>query len=123
MKYFKQTNPFVVPTTDGKTIREHFGLASTEDKDFSLAHMIAPPGWSEPYQTPEFDEVTFVFKGQKKFIIDEQEEIIVAAGESILIKAGTRIQYSNPFEEDCHYVALCRPAFSMDAVHREESDN
>jgi len=123
MKYFKQTQPFVVPTTDGKTIREHFGLASTEDKDFSLAHMIAPPGWSEPYQTPEFDEVTFVFKGQKKFIIDEQEEIIVAAGESILIKAGTRIQYSNPFEEDCHYVALCMPAFSLDAVNREEFDN
>ena len=120
MKYFKQTEPFVVPTTDGKVIREHFGLASSKDTDFSLAHMIAPPHWSEPYQTPTFDEVTFVFKGRKRILIDEQEEIILQAGESILIKGGTRIQYSNPFDEACHYVALCMPAFSIDEVNRED---
>ena len=120
MKYFKQTAPFVVPTTDGKVIREHFGLASSKDTDFSLAHMIAPPHWSESHQTPTFDEVTFVFKGRKRILIDEQEEVILHAGESILIKGGTRIQYSNPFDEACHYVALCMPAFSIDEVNRED---
>ncbi len=56
-KYFKQTKPFIVPTTDGKLIEEHFG-ASSKQSELSIAHMIAPPGWSEPFQTPEFDEYT-----------------------------------------------------------------
>ena len=119
-KYFKQDRPFVVPTNDGKVIREHFGLASTQSDDYSIAHMVAPPGWGEPYQTPEFDEVTFVFKGRKKVLIDEVEEIILEAGESILIKKGTRVKYSNPFEEPTHYVSICVPAFTIDGVNREE---
>jgi len=118
-KYFKQVNPFVVPTTDGKVIREHFGLASTNESQYSVAHMIAPPGWSEPYQTPDFDEVTFVISGQKKIIIDEGEEIILKEGESLLIKKGCRVQYSNPFEVETAYVSICVPAFSIDAVKRE----
>jgi hypothetical protein len=50
MAYLKQGNPFVVPTTDGKLIEEHLGVATTLDKNISVAHMIAPPGWSEPFQ-------------------------------------------------------------------------
>ena len=53
-KYFKQTVPFIVPTNDGKLIEEHFGGASTQQNDVSIARMIAPPGWSEPAQIPEF---------------------------------------------------------------------
>lgn len=53
MPYFKQSNPFIVPATDGKLIEEHFGKASTNDEDISIAHMVAPPGWSEPFQNPE----------------------------------------------------------------------
>ena len=64
MPFIKQQNPFIVPTADGKLIEEHYGLASSGDKDFSIAHMIAPAGWSEPYQTPQFDEVTIIFKGK-----------------------------------------------------------
>ena len=119
-KYFKQNKPFVVPTTDGKVIREHFGLASTQSDDYSIAHMVAPPGWGEPYQTPDFDEVTFVFKGQKVVTIDGEEEIILKAGESILVKKGTRVKYSNPFDEASHYLSICMPAFSIDGVNRED---
>ena len=118
-KYFKQTTPFIVPTTDGKTIKEHFGHASLNGGAYSLAHMIAPPGWSEPYQTPEFDEITFVIRGQKQMIIDEQETILLNAGESILIKKGCRVQYSNPAEEEVEYISVCVPAFTLDGVHRE----
>ena len=118
-QYIKQTAPFVVPTDDGKTIKEHFGLASTQESRFSVAHMIAPPHWSEPYQTPEFDEVTFIFRGRKSIKINEQEEVILNAGESILIKAGCRVQYANPFDEEVEYVSFCVPAFSIDAVNRE----
>ena len=119
MKNYKvQKSPFVVPTNDGKLIEEHFGMASIK-ADLSLAHMIAPPGWSEPFQTPDFDEVTFVFRGRKKIMIDEKEEVIVGSGESILIKKGCRVQYSNPFKEEVEYLALCVPAFSIDSVNRE----
>jgi mannose-6-phosphate isomerase-like protein (cupin superfamily) len=119
MSYFLQTNPFVVPTNDGKLIEEHAGLASTGDKQLSIAHMIAPPGWSEPFQAPGFDEYTLVGRG-KKMVEADGEQIILESGQSILIKGGTRVRYSNPFDEECEYWSVCLPAFSMEAVHREE---
>lgn len=119
-KYHIQKNPFVVPTTDGKLIEEHFGNATDGNSGISIAHMIAPPKWSEPFQTPKFDEYTYIIKGKKQFII-EDETIILEAGQSIKIEKNTRVQYSNPFDEDCEYIAICLPAFSMDLVNREES--
>ena len=116
-KYNVQKSPFVVPTNDGKLIEEHFGLASIIS-ELSIAHMVAPPKWSEPFQTPEFDEYTYIIKGKKQFII-EGEIIVLEAGQSIKILKGTRIQYSNPFDESCEYLAICLPAFSMDLVNRE----
>lgn len=117
-KYNLQTSPFIVPTTDGKIIKEHFGLATDGNTDISIAHMIAPPDWSEPFQTPEFDEYTFIIKGKKQFII-EGETIVLEAGQSIKINKNTRVQYSNPFTEPCEYLAICKPAFSMELVNRE----
>ena len=117
-RYKIQNSPFVVPTTDGKIIKEHFGLATDGNSQLSIAHMIAPAGWSEPFQTPEFDEYTFIIKGKKQFII-EGETVILSAGESIKIQKNTRIQYSNPYTEPCEYLAICLPAFSMDLVNRE----
>ena len=81
--------------------------------------MIAPAGWSEPFQTPEFDEFTFIIKGKKQFII-EGEQIVLKAGQSIKIEKNTRVQYSNPFTEPCEYIAICTPAFSKDKVNRED---
>ena len=117
--YIIQTSPFVVPTDDGKTIKEHFGLASDGNANISIAHMIAPPGWGEPFQTPEFDEYTFIIKGKKQFIIND-ETIVLEAGQSIKINKHTRIQYSNPFTEPCEYLAICIPAFSIESVNRED---
>jgi len=118
MNYFRQDKPFVVPTTDGKLIEEHFGLATTGDKNISIAHMVAPPGWNEPHQNPEFDEYTLISRGKKMFEVND-EKIIVSAGQSILIKKGSRVRYSNPFDEACEYWSVCLPAFSMELVHRE----
>ena len=117
-KYKIQKNPFVVPTTDGKLIQEHWGN-STGNSEISIAHMIAPPHWSEPHQTPEFDEFTIIMRGKKQFEIDE-ETVVLEAGQSILIQKDARIRYSNPFEDECEYLAICLPAFSMDLVNREE---
>ncbi|KAF0151038.1 MAG: cupin [Ignavibacteria bacterium] len=116
--YEIQTQPFIVPTTDGKLIEEHFGFASINIGDYSFARMIVPAGWSEPHQVPEFDEVTFVFRGTKKIEVDG-EEIILSKGQSICVKKGSRVKYSNPFEEPCEYVSICVPAFNIDRVKRE----
>jgi ethanolamine utilization protein EutQ len=118
-KYTIQNKPFVVPTTDGKLIEEHFGNATDKNTQISIAHMVAPPNWKEPFQTPAFDEYTYIIKGKKQFIIDD-ETIILEAGQSIKIEKNTRVQYSNPFENECEYLAVCMPAFSMDLVNREE---
>jgi ethanolamine utilization protein EutQ len=117
--YTIQKAPFIVPTTDGKLIEEHFGNATDNNSAISIAHMIAPPGWEEPFQTPKFDEFTYIIKGKKQFIIDG-ETIVLESGQSIKINKQTRVQYSNPFDEQCEYMAICMPAFSMDLVNREE---
>ena len=119
MPYIKQDKPFRVPTTDGKLIEEHVGMASTGEVGHSIAHMVAPGGWSEPFQNPAFDEYTLVSRGKKQFDVDG-ETVIVNAGESILIKAGSRVRYSNPFNAECEYWSICIPAFSMDTVNRED---
>mgnify|MGYP000458622898 CR=1 FL=1 len=45
------------------TIDEHVGRVNTGTDEVSVAHMRAPAGWSEPGQTPEFDEYTVVLAG------------------------------------------------------------
>jgi quercetin dioxygenase-like cupin family protein len=119
MPYRHQTSPFRVPTNDGKLIEEHEGLTSTGNKNLSIAHMVAPPNWGEPFQTPAFDEYTLVSRGKKLIEVDD-EKITLLAGESILIKAGSKVRYSNPFAEECEYWSLCLPAFSMETVNRDD---
>ena len=117
-KYKIQKSPFIVPTTDGKLIEEIWGN-STGNSGISIAHMVAPPNWSEPFQTHEFDEFTYIIKGKKQFEIDG-EIVVLETGQSILIQKGARVKYSNPFENPCDYLAICLPAFSMDLVNRED---
>ncbi|POS02535.1 cupin domain-containing protein [Flavobacterium croceum] len=120
-KYLIQKNPFVVPTTDGKLIEEHHGKVATQNNAISIAHMVAPPKWSEPFQTPEFDEYTYIISGKKQFIIDD-DIVVLEKGQSIKIEANTRVQYSNPFDEPCEYIAICTPAFDFNKVHREQEE-
>jgi len=74
MSYFKQDEPLVVPTTDGRLKEKVDG-----------------------------------------------EQAIVNTGQSICIKEGSRVRYSNQYEEECEYWSVCLPAFSIDSVNREES--
>ena len=119
MNFFLQNKPFIVPTTDGKLIEEHFGKIATNYDYLSIAHMNAPPGWSEPHQVPAFDEWTLVNNGKKLIEIDGHA-MVIEAGQSILIKKGARVKYSNPFNEPCDYWSICLPAFTMESVNREE---
>ena len=118
-KYFIQQAPFIIPTTDGKLIEEHHGRAATDNREISIAHMVAPPRWSEPFQIPAFDEYTYIIKGKKQFVIDD-DIVILEAGQSIKIEKNTRVQYSNPFDLPCEYIAVCLPAFSLQSVNRED---
>jgi len=121
MDFIHQTAPFIVPTTDGKSIMEFFGAASTGQTDISIAHMVAPGGWSEPAQIPLFDEYTFMIKG-KKIVRINDVEVLLSAGESLLVKAGSRVQYANPFAEPAEYVAVCKPAFKPELANRESEN-
>jgi len=120
MPYYHQKNPISIPVPGGKTIQEHFGIPSRNRSDISIAHMVAPPGWGEPFQTPEFDEWTLMSRGKKQVEVDGQV-LVISEGESILIHKGTRVRYSNPFSEDAEYWAVCLPAFQIEKVHREDA--
>jgi len=118
--YVLQQEPFVVPTTDGKLIEEHFGRVISNEPGLSIAHMVAPSGWSEPFQNPEFDEYTMIVRGRKQIEIDG-EIVTLKVGESLLVRKGARVRYSNPFEEEAEYWSVCVPAFFIDLVSREEN--
>lgn len=116
--YLKQDAPFKVPTGDGKLIEEHFGGASLNGTAFSVAHMVAPPGWGEPAQNPDFDEITMVVRGRKRIEVDG-EPVELGPNESILVRRGARVRYSNPFDEELEYWSVCIPAFSPESARRE----
>jgi mannose-6-phosphate isomerase-like protein (cupin superfamily) len=115
----KISEPVLIPIPGDKTIEEFVGRVSTGTAAMSVARMVAPSGWSEPYQRPEFDEVTIMLRGILR--IESSEGVTdVHAGECVLVTAGERIRYSNPFGEDAAYWAVCGPAFSPETVHREQ---
>ncbi|MBB5074904.1 cupin domain-containing protein [Nonomuraea endophytica] len=106
-----------IPVPGGKVIDEHVGRVNSGDEAISIAHMVAPPGWDEPAQTPEFTEYTVVLRGT--VLVEHAEGTTeVRAGQSIVTEAGEKVRYScGP--EGAEYVAVCLPAFSPDAAHRD----
>jgi mannose-6-phosphate isomerase-like protein (cupin superfamily) len=101
-------------------IEEYFGRVHTAEERFSLAHMVAPPGWTEPRQTPEFGEITLMIRGHLRVEVDSAVHDL-AAGQAIWVEPRTTVRYGNPFAEEAEYWAICLPAFSPDAVHRAET--
>jgi mannose-6-phosphate isomerase-like protein (cupin superfamily) len=82
--------------------------------------MKSPSGWSEPGQTPEFEEYTVVLRGELHVRLRDKE-LDVEAGQAVIIKAGEWVQYSTPSPEGAEYIAVCLPAFSPGLVHRDAS--
>lgn len=106
-----------IPVPGGKIIDEHVGRVSTGDTGVSIAHMTAPPGWSEPAQTPEFAEYTVVLRGTL-WVKHGSVTLEVAAGQAVICEAGERIQYSTG-DTETEYVAVCLPAFAPDLANRD----
>ncbi|MFG0295587.1 MAG: cupin domain-containing protein [Maioricimonas sp. JB045] len=103
-----------------KEIQEFVGRVNSDTSDLSIARMKSPAGWIEPGQTPEFDEYTIVLRGTLRVETREQT-FDVPAGQAIIVSAGEWVKYSTPGDEGAEYIAVCRPAFSPDTVHRDES--
>ncbi len=106
-----------VPVPGGKLIEELFGRASTGTDRFSLAHMVAPPEWSEPEQTPEFGELTVQLRGRLRIRIGD-DEITLEPGQALWVEPGSTVHYSNPFSEEAEYYAFCLPAFTVERAGR-----
>jgi mannose-6-phosphate isomerase-like protein (cupin superfamily) len=100
-----------------KLIDEYIGRVNSQTDALSVAHMRSPEGWSEPGQTPEFDEYTLVLKGMLR-VTHKHGHTDVHAGQAVIAYQGEWVQYSTP--EGAEYIAICLPAFSPQTVHREE---
>ena len=114
--------PTRIPVPGGKVIDEYVGRVTTGTESVSVAHMIAPGGWSEPAQQPEFDEVTVVLRGVVLVEVTAPDgsttTLDVPAGQAVVTKAGERVRYSTG-DAETEYVAVCLPAFSPDIVNRD----
>jgi quercetin dioxygenase-like cupin family protein len=115
------TDPARIPVPGGKVIDEYVGRVASGDDAVSVARMAAPPGWSEPGQTPAFDEVTLVLRGS---VIVEHGDggVEVRAGQAVVTRAGEWVRYSAG-PDGADYVAVCTPAFSPEAARRDDDGN
>ncbi|MEO8026670.1 MAG: cupin [Bryobacteraceae bacterium] len=110
-------SPTIIPVPGNKQIHEYIGRVNTGDDGLSIAHMKSPAGWSEPGQTPEFNEYTLVLAGCMR--VEHKDGVLeVRAGQAVLAEEGEWVRYSTP--EGADYVAVCVPAFSPATVHRDE---
>lgn len=108
----------LIPRDDGKRIEEFVGAATTSTDSASVARMLAPPGWSEPAQRPEFDEVVIVLTGELTIVVEGRRERI-SAGEVGLVPRGKRVVYRNDGQGACDYWSVCAPAFRPELAHME----
>jgi mannose-6-phosphate isomerase-like protein (cupin superfamily) len=104
-----------------KLIEEFIGRVNSGTTAVSIARMKSPSGWSEPGQTPQFDEYTVVLRGSLHVKLKGQEFDVVA-GQAIIVQAGEWVQYSSPSPEGAEYIAVCLPAFSPETVHRDTDE-
>jgi len=105
--------------TPPKTIEEFIGRLSSQTTSLSIARMISPPGWSEPGQTPEFDEFTVVLRGTLR-VETRTSAQDVSAAQAVMVPKGEWVRYSTPGSEPTEYIAVCLPAFSPETAHRDK---
>ena len=99
-----------------KQIEEFIGRVNSRHVHVSIARMKSPAGWVEPGQRPEFQEFSIVLSGALR-VEHEGGEMTVHAGQAVFCEPGEWVRYSTP--EGAEYIAVCLPAFSPGAVHRD----
>lgn len=111
------SSPTRIPVPGGKVIDEYVGRVNSGENAVSVAHMVAPPGWTEPFQQPEFDEVTLVLRGVVR--VEHPGGVLdVAAGQAVMTRRGERVRYST-LDSETEYVAVCLPAFEPGLANRD----
>ena len=107
------------PGSKPKIIEEYVGRVNSQTSALSVAHMRSPGGWTEPGQTPEFDEYTVVLKGELR--VESRDGCLdVAVGQAVIVRRGEWVRYSTPGPVGAEYLAVCLPAFSLETVHRDD---
>jgi mannose-6-phosphate isomerase-like protein (cupin superfamily) len=101
-----------------KQIEEFVGHVNSGHRSLSVARMVSPPGWQEPGQRPEFEEITVVLRGMLR-VEHADGTLDVRAGQTIVTAPGEWVRYSTPDPDGAEYIAVCVPAFSPDTVHRD----
>ena len=109
-------SPLRVVEEAGIRIDEHFGAARGDGTGMSLARLRVDAGWEEPRQRPDFDEYTLVLSGVLR-VEHEGGVSDIRPGQAILTHRGEWVRYSSP--EGADYIAVCLPAFTPEAAHRE----
>ena len=104
--------------TKPKRIEEFAGRMNSGHANVSVARMTSPSGWEEPGQRPEFEEITVVLRGLLR-VEYEGGALDVRAGQAVIAHPGEWVRYGSPEPGGAEYVAVCLPAFSPDAVHRD----
>jgi quercetin dioxygenase-like cupin family protein len=104
--------------TPPKIIEEFIGRVASGTAAVSIARMHSPAGWSEPGQTPEFDEYTIVLRGVLR-VETRDGSHDVQAGQAVIAPRGEWVRYCTPGPECAEYFAICLPAFAPQIVHRD----
>ena len=101
-----------------KRIEEYAGRVNSGHANVSVARMQSPPGWQEPGQRPDFEEITIVLRGMVR-VEHEHGAMDVPAGQAVVTHPGEWVRYSSPGPDGAEYIAVCLPAFSMETVNRD----
>ncbi|HEX5367844.1 MAG TPA: cupin, partial [Dehalococcoidia bacterium] len=101
-----------------KLIEEFIGAVNTGTTALSISRMKSPKGWAEPGQKPDFDEYSLVLSGQLS-VESRDGVIVVGAGGAVHTRAGEWVRYSTP-SGPAEYISVCVPAFTPEAVHRDQ---
>jgi mannose-6-phosphate isomerase-like protein (cupin superfamily) len=101
-----------------KQIEEYVGRVNSGQTSVSIARMVSPAGWLEPGQRPEFEEMTVVLRGMLR-VEFEGGTLDVRAGQAVVTSPGEWVRYGSPESDGAEYIAVCLPAFSPAAVHRD----
>ncbi len=117
-KLIKKPTKIKAAGNQPKIISEYIGRMNSKTEAVSIAHMKSPAGWIEPGQTPEFDEYAVVLKGMLR-VSSREGKLDVRAGQAVIIPKNEWVQYSSPQKDGADYLAVCLPAFSIEAVHRD----
>ena len=110
--------PARIEAEGNKIIEEFVGRVNSGTSGLSIAKMVSPGGWSEPAQTPDFDEYTVVLRGTL-LVKTSTNEFRINAGQAFIALRGEKVQYSAPDADGAEYIAVCLPAFTPDSVHRD----